>query len=201
MREVSSPIYQPVKVEGPSFPTGRASQKIWPQTFAKNIQLTQQFMSNILPPQWRDPGYLFQTNPFNKTDSSMDSLIIYGGFLDHLWWIPWSSCRCFPKSHRFKFHLKLTANPPENRPGPNGQEEMSSSNYPFSGAMLVSGRVTSPGWDPPTTWMACGTNHGDWAVNGRANSFDVGEVLLRCDFFQVLKKPEDMPSGPTQKKR
>ena len=26
MREVSSPIYQPVKVEGPSFPTGRASQ-------------------------------------------------------------------------------------------------------------------------------------------------------------------------------
>ena len=43
----------------------------------------------------------------------------------------------------FSATLPKTNIAPENRPS---QEEMSSSNYPFSGAMLVSGRVT-------TTWV------------------------------------------------
>ena len=38
-----------------------------------------------------------------------------------------------------KYSLKLTANAPENRPGP--KRKRSYSNHPFSGAMLVSGRV------------------------------------------------------------
>ena len=42
-REVSSPIYQPVKVEGPSFPTFRASQ-----LKALRIEMSQDFSHSLL---------------------------------------------------------------------------------------------------------------------------------------------------------
>ena len=70
-----------------------------------------------------------------------------GHTLEHLWCVSWQAVG-FVRENRYIHSLQLTANNPENRPGP--KRKGSSPNHPLSGAMIVSGRVCSfTGTYPP----------------------------------------------------
>ena len=75
---------------------------------------------------------------------------------------------------------------PENRPS---QKEISSSNHPFSGAMLVSGRVNLPvtgkGFCASQDILACHL-HGSFFMRKLSVISGKHLVLVSCNYFDIM---------------